>query len=163
LGYTGAKTGIDLGLLLRGLNKLPILFLSRTDENNIDVYRGLGTIIEPRTWLHKGFSGEQILKDTYIADTVVPEIENLLLNHQHGEKAREVNFLVSAGIVQQKLKTLFRAEYEQITKFRPSEHTMEELDGFTAPGKRVLTATATTEDYHEIGSYILKLSKNKST
>lgn len=155
LGYTVAGgTGIDLAKFLRNFSQLPILFLSRTPENNIDVYRGLGDVIKPRVWLHKGFSGEKILKSDYIINTVIPEIDQLIANHQYDQVKR----LLGGRLVIQKLESLFARQYQAIATFRPENFTATDLEFFfTFDDKTRGTTRLETSDFRALGEHILQL------
>lgn len=156
LGYSGSNigTGIDLAKFIRDFNDRPIMFLSRTPENNIDVYRGLGEVIPPRLWLHKGFNGEKILKSDYITNAVIPEINLLIRTHQDYRVKR----LLDSWLVIDRLKRMFQRDYARIETFRPERFDTEDLEYFFTFELKVLSnQRVESADFQALGQHILQL------
>lgn len=79
VGCHDAETGIDLAIKLRENNITnPIIFLSRTDENDVKIKKDFPKVDEPKSWIHKGYSGNRVNEPTYFNEHVIPEIEKLL-------------------------------------------------------------------------------------
>jgi len=83
VGYYTAKTGIDLARFTRtdpridDLNK-PILFLSRTPSNSVKVIPYIVKVGQPLFWIGKGYNGSKVLDKNFLADEVIPQIEDLI-------------------------------------------------------------------------------------
>ncbi|MBC2705143.1 hypothetical protein [Desulfobacula sp.] len=81
IGFHKAPTGIDLAKIFFDNNiRLPVIFLSRTPENDKDVKRNLKKI-EGKvdyTWVEKGYAGEALSNDAYFENYVTVCIKNKL-------------------------------------------------------------------------------------
>lgn len=79
VGHHQAEDGLDLALKLRE-NKIaePFLFLSRTEQNNIEVYKKYPLIQGIKDWENKGNTGDGFLTKPHFNGYVWPKIVNLI-------------------------------------------------------------------------------------
>ncbi|QHS56522.1 response regulator [Mucilaginibacter sp. 14171R-50] len=79
VGNHSAENGIQLAKKLRKeMMTQPILFLSRTEQNHVDVCKYLPEVKAPVRWVSKGYSGEEILEPEYFKQNVISQIKELL-------------------------------------------------------------------------------------
>ncbi|WP_256005207.1 hypothetical protein [Pedobacter deserti] len=89
VGNHNADNGLDLAIKLRKENvTIPILFLSRTDRNQIDVCKKLPEVQQPTDWISKGYTGEEILQKIFFREQVLKKIL-LFLDKSREDKIRE--------------------------------------------------------------------------
>lgn len=82
VGYHNAENGIFLAKELRKFRvAVPIIFLSRTEQNNIETMNNLQQITEPWIWIPKGYAGEGILEENYFKTHVINITPLLLEKH----------------------------------------------------------------------------------
>lgn len=82
-GAQHCHTGIDLAIEINKVEKpeLPIAFLSQvehTEKRRSEAYEKYKKDHKLSKWIHKGYFGDEILKEDYFKSRVIPEIENLL-------------------------------------------------------------------------------------
>jgi ACT domain-containing protein len=74
-----AKNGIDLALKLRDEKiSTPILFLSRTDINKVEVLQKYPNVDGLKDWLHKGYYGQKISEGDFFEKEVFKRIKSLI-------------------------------------------------------------------------------------
>ncbi len=79
IGAHDGEDGIDLALKFREKNlNQPIIFFSRTEQNNIDVSFKLPKVSHNKEWISKGYSGADILEEIFFKERVIPKIESFL-------------------------------------------------------------------------------------
>lgn len=96
VGNHSAKNGIDLAQRLRKEKfKQPILFLSRTEQNHVDVCKHLPDIDQKTLWISKGYLGEDILDKDFFQKEVIENINLLLVNsaleNSNAEILKDIN------------------------------------------------------------------------
>ncbi|MCX6223081.1 MAG: hypothetical protein NTZ69_19110 [Bacteroidia bacterium] len=92
VGNHQAEDGLDLALSLRKNDiTAPFLFLSRTEQNNIEVYKKYPLIQDIKDWVTKGNSGDGFLTKPHFNDYVWPKIFNLITQSD----IKSVNDLIS--------------------------------------------------------------------
>lgn len=79
IGAHDGEDGIDLAVKFRENNfNQPIIFFSRTEQNNIDVCVKLPKVSHCKEWISKGYSGADILEAAFFNERVIPRIQSLL-------------------------------------------------------------------------------------
>lgn len=88
-GGCKCKTGIDLARAINSKREgaeLPVLFMSRTEENEkgrLMAYNRYTTDFPQLSqWRHKGFFGDEILNEDYFSNFVIAAIEELIENRE---------------------------------------------------------------------------------
>jgi len=81
VGHHKALDGIHLVEKLRSIYKeQPVIFLSRTANNDEHVMESLPKIGQPHVWINKGYFGEEILNKEYFDKYVLAKVKKLILN-----------------------------------------------------------------------------------
>jgi len=80
VGNHKARDGIFLMETLRTSYKQPIIFLSRTANNEEHVMESLPRIDHPHAWINKGYFGEEILNKVYFDKYVLPSVRGFIEN-----------------------------------------------------------------------------------
>ncbi|HLP14685.1 MAG TPA: hypothetical protein VK470_00425 [Bacteroidota bacterium] len=107
VGFHNAMNGIHLAIALRDAGiTIPILFLSRTDANDIEVVNNLQNCIEPKLWVHKGYSGRKIFEDKYFK-IVVAAIDKLIIGVQNKSVKNKIGEIIKSISGNQKAVLLY--------------------------------------------------------
>ncbi|HBR54266.1 MAG TPA: hypothetical protein DEA82_08785 [Flavobacteriaceae bacterium] len=110
--------GIELAEKIREEVDVPILFLSRTKENEAKRLRNLKTFQSDTCvkgihweWVHKGIIGNEILEENYVKDNVIPKVKNLLVQSDNRGKLlaliSEISMPYTGKVLASDFKTFF--------------------------------------------------------
>jgi hypothetical protein len=88
VGNHQSKTGLDLASFLREVDffqRIPIMFLSRSEINSTDVLDDFSSLSGPKKWVHKGYSGREILDGNYIKTYVSKSLSEWLSSNENSD------------------------------------------------------------------------------